>query len=53
MTLVNKISQCEVFYEYYKNVASKPHRKQKQYVELLCNYFEGFKTENVRTNFNK
>ncbi len=42
-----------VFYEYYKQVASKPHGKQRQYAALLCNYFEGYDIENVSTNFNK
>jgi len=43
----------KVFYEYYKNIATKPHGKQKQYAALLGGYFEGYKTENVSTNFNK
>jgi hypothetical protein len=42
-----------VFYDYYKNVAAKPHGKQNNYAALLGNYFEGYKTENVRSNFNK
>ena len=42
-----------IFYDYYKNIATKPHGKQKLYATLLCNYFEGFKIENVSTNFNK
>ncbi len=41
------------FYRYYKDVASKPHRKQKQYAALLGDYFKGFSTENVSTNFNQ
>jgi hypothetical protein len=43
----------KVFYEYYINVASKYHGKQKQYAALLGEYFEGYKTSNVSTNFNK
>ena len=43
----------KVFYEYYKNIAGKPHRKQYQYSALLGDYFEGFNTKNVSTNFNK
>jgi hypothetical protein len=43
----------KVFYEYYKNVAGKPHKKQSQYAALLGDYFEGFNTQNVSTNFNK
>jgi hypothetical protein len=43
----------KVFYEYYKNIAGKPHGKQNQYAALLGDYFEGFNTQNVSTNFNK
>lgn len=42
-----------VFYEYYKNVACKPHGKQKKYAALLGEYFEGYNTNNVSSNFNK
>jgi hypothetical protein len=42
-----------VFYDYYKNVAAKPHGKQNNYAALLGNYFEGYETENVSSNFNK
>lgn len=40
-----------VFYTYYINLAGKPHNKQPQYVELLGNYFEGYKTEIIQTNW--
>jgi hypothetical protein len=43
----------KVFNEYYKNVAGKPHGKQKKYAALLGNYFVGFTTENVSSNFTK
>jgi hypothetical protein len=43
----------EVFYKYYKNVAGKPHGKQKQYAALLGDYFEGYKTNTVSSNFSK
>lgn len=43
----------KVFYEYYKNIAGKPHKKQSQYAALLGDYFEGYNTQNVSTNFNK
>jgi hypothetical protein len=43
----------KVFYEYYKNVAGKPHGKKNKYAALLGNYFEGFTTKNVSSNFNK
>jgi len=42
-----------VFYTYYKNVAGKVHRKQPQYAALLGNYFEGYRTETVSSNFSK
>jgi hypothetical protein len=42
-----------VFYKYYKNVAGKIHRKQKQYAALLGDYFEGYKTSTVSSNFSK
>jgi len=49
----NKAAIEAVFYKYYKNVAGKVHGKQKQYAALLGNYFEGFKTSTVSTNFSK
>jgi hypothetical protein len=42
-----------IFYKYYKDVAGKPHGKQALYAALLGEYFREYKTENVRTNFNK
>lgn len=42
----------EIFYDYYKDIAGKPHRKSKQYAKLLGEYFEGYKTENIVTNWN-
>lgn len=48
-----KFKTMKVFHEYYKNIAGKPHGKQKKYAALLGNYFEGFTTDNVSTNFNK
>jgi hypothetical protein len=43
----------KVFYDYYRNIAGKPHGKQNKYAALLGDYFEGFSTTNVSTNFNK
>lgn len=51
--LPTKSKVTRVFYEYYKNLAGKPHRKQKEYANLLGGYFLGYDTENVRTNFSK
>jgi hypothetical protein len=42
-----------VFYQYFRNIAGTPHGKQKQYAALLGDYFEGYVTKNVSTNFNK
>jgi hypothetical protein len=49
----NKAAIEAVFYKYYKNVAGKVHGKQKQYAALLGDYFEGYKTTSVSTNFSK
>ncbi|MBQ0732968.1 hypothetical protein [Aquimarina celericrescens] len=49
----NKQSVIKVFYNYYKNVAIKPHGKQKEYAGLLGDYFQGYKTDTVSTNFSK
>lgn|GEM_PF-3553397 len=43
----------KVFYSYYKDVAGKPYGKQKRYAALLGEYFNGYTTEAVSTNFNK
>ncbi|MCG2419988.1 hypothetical protein K8089_13240 [Aequorivita sp. F47161] len=43
----------EVFYNYYKDIAGKPYGKQQNYVELLGNYFIGFDTKKLITNFSK
>jgi hypothetical protein len=42
-----------VFYTYYKDLAGKPYGKQKKYAALLGNYFEGYNTETVSSNFSK
>lgn len=49
----NKTIIIAVFYTYYKNVACKIHGKQKQYAALLGDYFEGFNTATVSSNFSK
>jgi hypothetical protein len=43
----------EVFYRYYRDVASKPHGKQLQYAALLGDYFAGYNTRTISTNFSK
>jgi hypothetical protein len=49
----NKATIESVFYKYYKNVAGKIHGKQNQYAALLGDYFEGYKTTTVSSNFSK
>ncbi len=49
----NKSAIEVVFYKYYKNVAGKIHGKQNQYAALLGDYFEGYKTTTVSSNFSK
>ena len=40
-----------LFGDYYRNLAGKPKGKQKEYAALLGEYFQGYTTENVSTNF--
>ncbi len=42
-----------VFYKYYKNVSGKIHGKQSKYAALLGDYFEGYNTATLRSNFSK
>jgi hypothetical protein len=48
-----KVTIEAVFYKYYKNVAGKIHGKQNQYAALLGDYFEGYNTTTVSSNFSK
>jgi len=55
-TLNNKTSNKKIqaiFYNYYKDIAGKPYGKQKAYIELLGDYFVGFDTGTLITNFSK
>ncbi|NJN24750.1 MAG: hypothetical protein HC819_01525 [Cyclobacteriaceae bacterium] len=47
----NKI--MKVFYEYYRDLAAKPHGRQKEYAGLLGNNFQGYDTDNISSNFSK
>lgn len=49
----NKKNIEAVFYNYYRNVAGKIHGTQKNYAALLGEYFEGYKTTTVSSNFAK
>jgi hypothetical protein len=40
-----------VFYVYYKDISQKKYDRQKEYAALLGDYFEGYKTETIRTNW--
>lgn len=51
--LNTKSQITKIFYDYYIDIAGKPHGKQTKYVELLANYFEGFDSKSLKTNFNK
>jgi len=42
-----------VFYEYYKDVSETKHGTRTQYADLLGNYFEGYKTSIIQTNWAK
>jgi len=43
----------KIFYGYWKDVAIKPYGKQIEYIKLLGDYFKGFETEKLKSNFNK
>jgi len=51
--LETKQKVMKVFYQYYTDKAGKPHGKQKKYAALLGDYFEGFNSKNVSSNFSK
>ena len=40
-----------VFYIYYKDVSQKKHARQKEYAALLGDFFEGYNTEIIQTNW--
>ena len=40
-----------VFYVYYKDISQKKHERQKEYAALLGDFFEGYKTETIQTNW--
>jgi hypothetical protein len=50
---VRKSKVREVFYNYYKNVAGKIHGEQIKYASLLGEFFQGYNTDSVSTNFTK
>lgn len=43
----------KIFYEFYKVTAGKPRGKQIDYAKLLGEYFTGFDTKTVSSNFSK
>ncbi len=51
--VIKKKTIIAVFYDYYKTVAGKPHGKQKLYAALLGDYFMGYNSETLNTNFSK
>lgn len=40
-----------VFYIYYKDISQKKHERQKEYAALLGDFFEGYKTKIIQTNW--
>jgi len=42
-----------VFYTYYKDIAQKKHGKQKEYAALLGDYFEGYDTNIIKSNWSR
>jgi hypothetical protein len=40
-----------VFYTYYKDIAQKKHNTQKKYASLLGDFFEGYNTDIIKTNW--
>jgi hypothetical protein len=48
-----KTKMYDVFYSYYNNLAGHPHGKQREYAALLGEYFEGYKTSVVSSNFGR
>jgi hypothetical protein len=40
-----------VFYIYYKDISQKKHERQKEYAALLGDFFEGYKTDTIKTNW--
>jgi hypothetical protein len=51
--VLTKGKVISIFYEYFKEIAQRPHGKQEQYASLLGEYFEGYKTSTIKTNFSK
>ncbi len=48
-----KSAIIRIFYRYFAEIANKPYTKQKNYAALLGDYFEGFDTLNVSSNFSR
>ena len=51
--VLTKRKVISIFYKYFKDEAQRPHGKQEQYASLLGEYFEGYKTSTIKTNFSK
>ena len=51
--LITQAKIRKVFYEYFKITAGKPNGQKREYVKLLGEYFNGFDTEKLMTNFSK
>ena len=49
----NKKTIQKVFYKFYKEKSKNTYKQKLKYVELLSNYFEGFNTSSLESNFSK
>lgn len=43
----------KIFYLYYKDIAGKPYGRINDYIRLLGDYFVGFDSQKLRTNFSR
>jgi len=48
-----KETVTRLFYSYYSEVAGKPHGKKIRYVKLLGEYFKGYNSDTLKTNFSR
>lgn len=49
----HKSDVIRIFYKYYKYIASKTQGRQKDYIALFQNHFQGFENTDYSTNFSK
>lgn len=49
----SKAKVMKVFHNYYHSLAGKPFKKSELYASLLGDYFQGYKTSSVKSNWSK